>query len=263
MSAWYQKKIGGVLLDISGVLIDSGVAIPGSVEAVKRLRSAGLPVRFCTNDTTTVRIKFVEKLRKAGFELKEEEVFPPIPAVCKILQQRGLRPFLLCNDDCKPDFDCVDQTNPNCVVLGDADTHLTYDKMNKAFQLLKSLEKPIFFSLGKGKYDKEDGQYILDIGPFMKALEYACDIEAEVVGKPEPAFFNIPLQDMGVTPDMCVMVGDDIMGDVGGAQSTGMRGVLVRTGKYSPSDENHPSIKPDGIVDNLAQAVDLILSGQS
>ena len=30
----------------------------------------------------------------------------------------------------------------------------------------------------------------------------------------------------------CVMIGDDIVGDVGGAQTAGMRGVQVRTGKY-------------------------------
>ena len=60
-----------------------------------------------------------------------------------------------------------------------------------------------------------------------------------------------------------VMIGDDIVGDVGGAQKAGLRGVLVRTGKFQPSDENHPTVKPDAIVDNLSQAVDLILSKQS
>jgi ribonucleotide monophosphatase NagD (HAD superfamily) len=28
-------------------------------------------------------------------------------------------------------------------------------------------------------------------------LQYACDIEAEIVGKPSNAFFNAVLQDMG------------------------------------------------------------------
>ena len=34
-----------------------------------------------------------------------------------------------------------------------------------------------------------------------------------------------------VTPQV-VMIGDDVVSDVGGSQSAGMRGVLVRTGKY-------------------------------
>ncbi len=38
-----------------------------------------------------------------------------------------------------------------------------------------------------------------------------------------------------------------------------MRGVLVRTGKFRQQDENHPTIKPSGIVDNLAAAIETIL----
>lgn len=55
------------------------------------------------------------------------------------------------------------------------------------------------------------------------------------------------------------MVGDDLISDVGGAQNCGIRGVLVRTGKYRPSDEDHPEIKPYLIADNLSEAVDHIL----
>lgn len=40
------------------------------------------------------------------------------------------------------------------------------------------------------------------------------------------------LNDMHLRPDEVVMIGDDIVGDVGGAQSAGLRGILVRTGKY-------------------------------
>lgn len=58
-----------------------------------------------------------------------------------------------------------------------------------------------------------------------------------------------------------VMIGDDIIGDVKGAMDAGMRGVLVRTGKFRAAvDENHVSVKPSGIVDDLRAAVDMILS---
>ena len=32
------------------------------------------------------------------------------------------------------------------------------------------------------------------------------------------------------------MVGDDIRGDIGGAQQAGIAGILVRTGKFRPAD---------------------------
>ncbi|PKK28123.1 phospholysine phosphohistidine inorganic pyrophosphate phosphatase [Columba livia] len=107
------------------------------------------------------------------------------------------------------------------------------------------MEKPVLISLGRGRYYKETDGLKLDVGAYMKALEYACDIEAEV--------------EMGVPAQQAIMIGDDIVNDVGGAQRCGMRGVQVRTGKYRPSDENHPHVKPDAYVNNLAEAVDVIL----
>ena len=75
------------------------------------------------------------------------------------------------------------------------------------------------------------------------------------------------------------MVGDDVVSDVGGAQKAGIRGVLVRTGKFryslelrensSPQitcclragvDEPHHTVKPDLVVDNLAALIDTLLS---
>lgn len=94
----------------------------------------------------------------------------------------------------------------------------------------------------------------------MKALEYACDVQAEVVGKPSPEFFQSVLRDMNLQPHEVVMVGDDLVNDVGGAQRCGIKGVQVRTGKYRPSDEDHPSVKADAYVDDLAAAVDAILT---
>lgn len=93
----------------------------------------------------------------------------------------------------------------------------------------------------------------------MKALEYACGIKAEVVGKPSPEFFKSALQAIGVEAHQAIMIGDDIVGDVGGAQQCGMRALQVRTGKFRPGDEHHPEVQADGYVDNLAEAVDLLL----
>lgn len=79
------------------------------------------------------------------------------------------------------------------------------------------------------------------------------------MGKPSKEYFSFGLESLQLKPEEVVMIGDDISSDVGGAQQCGMRGVLVRTGKYRDSDENHP-VKPDAIVDNLLAAVDSILS---
>ncbi|XP_061763564.1 phospholysine phosphohistidine inorganic pyrophosphate phosphatase isoform X2 [Nerophis ophidion] len=259
----YARSSKGVILDMCGVLYDSGegdgVAIPGSVEAVKKLKASDLKLRFCTNETQASREKFVAKLQRLGFDISVAEVFSPAPAAVAVLRKRGLRPHLLVYDGLLPEFDSVDKSDPNCVVIGDAAQKFSYENLNEAFRVLIGLEKPLLFSLGKGKYYKETDGLKLDVGVYMKALEYACDVEAEVIGKPSAQFFQSVLDDMALQSHEVVMIGDDLVNDVGGAQQCGMKGVQVRTGKYRPSDENHPTVTADGTVDNLARAVDVIL----
>ncbi|XP_044301622.1 phospholysine phosphohistidine inorganic pyrophosphate phosphatase isoform X4 [Varanus komodoensis] len=266
MADWAKHLAGveGLLLDISGVLYDSGgegggVPIPGSIEAVKKIKASGLKLQFCTNETQTTRDKFVGKLQHLGFDILVNEVTAPAPAVCRILKQRNLRPHLLVHDDVVPEFADIDKSNPNCVVIGDAADNFSYKNLNDAFQVLISLENPILLSLGRGRYYKETDGLKLDVGAYMKALEYACDIEAEVVGKPAKMFFQSALTELGIEPHQAVMIGDDIVNDVGGAQHCGIRALQVRTGKYRPCDEQHPDVKADGYVNNLAEAVDVIL----
>ncbi len=49
--------------------------------------------------------------------------------------------------------------------------------------------------------------------------------------------------------------GDDIRGDVGGAYQAGIRGLLVRTGKFRPEDLDG-DVRPDGVLDSIADLPD-------
>ncbi|XP_043087205.1 phospholysine phosphohistidine inorganic pyrophosphate phosphatase isoform X2 [Puntigrus tetrazona] len=260
----WLRSVKGVILDMCGVLYDSGEgggqAIPGSVEAVRRLKDSGLTVRFCTNETQNTRERFVQKLCVMGFDLSVSHVFSPAPALIHTLRERQLRPHLLVHDDLIPEFDGVDMSSPNCVVIGDAADNFSYQNLNEAFRVLIGLENPLLFSLGQGRYYKETDGLKLDVGVFMKALEYACDVQAEVVGKPSADFFQTVLRDMKLQPHEVVMIGDDLLNDVGGAQRCGMKGLQVRTGKYRPSDERHPSVRADAYMDDLSAAVNAIMT---
>ncbi len=51
-------------------------------------------------------------------------------------------------------------------------------------------------------------------------------------------------------PDMVAMVGDDPELDVGGAQAAGLRGILVKTGRYRP--EVALPTRPDLVLESMA-----------
>lgn len=257
-----QKRINGVLLDITGVLKDGSSAIPGSIEAVNRLRKAGLPIKLLTNETQVTRSSLSLKLSNMGYCVTENDIIPPCPALVDLLRKEKLRPHLLVHPDVVSEFDGLEMEDPNCVVIGDAAENFSYENLNKAFRILINMDKPRLFSMGRGKYYKDNGDLVLDVGVFTTALEYATGVSAEVVGKPQYSFFQSALSAIGVKPEEAVMVGDDIESDVGGAQACGMAGILVRTGKFRPNDETHPRVKPDAIVDDLAEAVDIIVQSK-
>merc|ERR1719163_2226012 len=93
---WLTTGVRGVLLDIFGVLKDSTptgahVAIEGSIEAVTKLKNAGFPVRFCSNESQQSQTVVVDKLHSSGFTMiQPEEVFTPVPAMVNILKEQQL-----------------------------------------------------------------------------------------------------------------------------------------------------------------------------
>lgn len=55
------------------------------------------------------------------------------------------------------------------------------------------------------------------------------------------------------------MVGDDIEADIGGAVQAGMTTIQVKTGKFTSKDQNHPSIRPDHLIDSAADLPGMLL----
>jgi ribonucleotide monophosphatase NagD (HAD superfamily) len=89
------------------------------------------------------------------------------------------------------------------------------------------------------------------VAPFVAALEHATDRKALVFGKPAGAFFRAAAEKLRVPAGQIVMIGDDIQTDVAGAQQAGLKGVLVKTGKFRPSDLEG-QVKPDAVLGSIA-----------
>jgi phospholysine phosphohistidine inorganic pyrophosphate phosphatase len=71
------------------------------------------------------------------------------------------------------------------------------------------------------------------------------------MGKPSKLLFEQACQNLGAQAGKTLMVGDDIHTDVRGAQQAGLKGALVRTGKYRDKDLNEGVI-PDLVLDSFA-----------
>ena len=255
--------IDGLLLDIDGVLAVSWEALPGAVDALKRIREDGVPFRLITNTTTKTRADLLGTLREAGFDVSEDEIVTAVVATAGYLRAAhpGQRVFVLSDGDATADLvgvELVDVDDADVVVIGGACEDFTYTTMNRIFRRLMDgaslvgMHRNLFWKTGDG--------WELDGGAYIAGLEEAADTKATICGKPEKAYFDAALAALGMAADRAAMVGDDVVNDVLGAQAVGLTGILVRTGKYRPGDEHRDESRPDHVVESFAAVPELLRS---
>jgi HAD superfamily hydrolase (TIGR01458 family) len=250
----FLNGIRGFLIDLDGVLYTGDIPVPGADEAIHFLNENGYSYRFVSNTTRKCRRTIAERLGRMGLEIPEEYIFtPPIAAVAYMNKTGRHRFRLLVTGDVYRDFPrSYDDKNPDgtdFIVLGDAGDEITYANLNNAFRDLMGGAELV--ALENDRYWMEPDGLSLSAGPFVAALEYATGKKAVLMGKPSKEFFDLALGDMGIGPEHAVMIGDDILTDVGGAQAAGMRGVLVRTGKFREEIIRKAGIRPDLIINSI------------
>lgn len=249
----------GALLDLGGVVYIGDKLLPGAAEALGRLRDTGIAIRFLTNTTRQSHRKLLEKLQSMGLSVAEEELFTPALAARHVIEGQALSPHLLIHPDLAEDFAGLPTGGREAVVVGDCGDGFTYPALNAAFRALERDAE--FLALANNRSFRDaDGGLSLDAGPFVAALSFASRREPIVLGKPAAPFFLSALRSMDCTPQEAVMIGDDIESDVAGAMAVGLAGILVRTGKYAPGAESQIDPPPSAVADDLAAAVEWVVS---
>jgi phospholysine phosphohistidine inorganic pyrophosphate phosphatase len=250
--------VRGVLLDLDGVVYVGDSAVDGAADVVDWLRAQEIPYRFLTNTSSRPRRAVVDKLERLGITAAADDVLTPaVAAVAWLRDQARARPALFVPEGTAAEFADLDplpedaEDAAGAVVVGDLGEAWDFAVLNRAFRLLMSDSRPPLVALGMTRYWRADDGLRLDAGAFVRALEYAAGTDAVVLGKPDRAFYETALRGLGLPAGEVVMVGDDLRTDVEGAQRAGLAGVLVRTGKYSPSDLD-ADVSPDGVLDSIA-----------
>ena len=248
------ENVRGILIDIDGVLITGDSAISGAQEALDRIKTCGIPFRCVSNSTRRCRASIASRLHRLGIEIQENSIFTPSLAAAKYIKESGRhRVYLLTMRDIEKDFEGLEFGTAlpeiDYVVVGDAGDVLTYSSLTKAFRYC--LAGAEIIALEKDRYWMASDGLSLSAGPFVTALEYATGKTAMVVGKPSKTFFNLALLDMGIDASNAIMIGDDVFTDIDGAQNIGIRGVLVKTGKYHKEVLEKSGVQPSLILNSI------------
>jgi phospholysine phosphohistidine inorganic pyrophosphate phosphatase len=244
-----------ILFDMDGVLYNSEDPIEGAADALQWVRNQRIPHLFVTNTTSRGRDLLVEKLHRFGIAATPDHILTPCVAAVDRLRTGG-KVALFISPKTRSEFASLPllpddaETGADHVVIGDLGDGWNFPTLNRAFRLLQSNPDASLVALGGTKFWQAPDGLRLDAGPFVAALEYATGRKPIVYGKPAEPFFHAAARELGLPPEEILMIGDDIEVDVGGAQKAGLRGALVRTGKFRPADLTR-GIQPDFILDSV------------
>ncbi len=247
------RRIRGLLADMDGVWFVDDRPIPGAADALSALRARRVPLRIVTNTTTRTRAQLAARMQGMGLGVAEHEIVNSPAAAVLHLRARGVRRVrLVVGDAIAGEFaEFESSAAPEVIVMGDIGERWDYRLMSELFhQVLEGAE---IVALHKGRYWQVGDGLALDIGAFVAGLEYATGTTATVIGKPSPQMYRAALADLGLDAHEVVMIGDDIHHDVAGAQAAGIRGVLVKTGKYREDLVARSGVNPDLVIESIAE----------
>ena len=66
------------------------------------------------------------------------------------------------------------------------------------------------------------------------------------------------IEDMGVSKNEVVMIGDDIVSDIKGAKDFSIKTIQVKTGKYQETDSDNKFTQPDERIESIVDVVNLL-----
>jgi len=257
-----SSSIDALLIDLSGVLMDGNIPYLGAIDTLSKLLEAEFPFLILTNKTMGPRSEVVSDFRRAGLELSIDLIQAPPAAAAHWLRQQGqvtVAPIVLPNT--LSEFEQLSllpedaEQGADYLVLGDLGGQWTYRKLVRAFRLL--LNGAQLIALGMGRFWPSADGLRPGTGAFASGLAFACSKDPIVIGKPSSEYFQIAIEQLGLSPQRIAMVGDDIVSDVGAAQQSGLKGVLVQTGKFRPQDLGQ-DIKPDWVLSDITQVLPLL-----
>ena len=247
-------KPSGVLFDLDGVIFQGERLIPGAEDIIHKLQAVNIPYRFITNTTRMTKNNLVNMLGKIGFSVTPEEIFAAPHAAVEYCKLKGYKhiSLIIPDEEMKEDFSffqLVDE-KPEAIVVGDMGKLFTFELLNCLF--LNIINGAELIAMHKNRYWNSADGLTLDLGAFISALEYASGKSAIVVGKPNPNLFKLAVHNWGLSEKSIYVVGDDLDADIMGAHNAGMKSVLVKTGKFREENLKRSEIKPDHIINSVA-----------
>ena len=258
MGSGLDKSLDGieaVFLDLDGTIYLGDSLIEGSSQFLLRLEEKGVMRFFLSNNSSKSVDQYLQKLRGMGIVSEEGEILLSSHDLISWLTNkgvtdtylvgtRGLRDMLE-----KSGFTTTSDT-PEYVVLG-YDTEINYEKLATASIHLHN-GIPMVASHPDMVCPSPDGG-LPDTGAYMALFEATTGVRPEhVCGKPNRGMILHKIEQLGLDPANCAMVGDRLYTDMEMAERAGVHGILVLSGEATMDDLEGSNLNPSLVVDSVS-----------
>ncbi|MDP7002191.1 MAG: HAD-IIA family hydrolase [Candidatus Thalassarchaeaceae archaeon] len=247
-----------VFLDLDGTMYLGEGVIEGALDFLERLDQKGIRRFFLSNNSSKSVGQYLEKLRVLGIKAQEGEVLLSTHDLLSWLSTEGVnKAYLVGTEGMRGMLEAAgistDSTDPEYVILG-YDTEVTYEKLATAsVHLHRGI--PMVASHPDLVCPSPDGG-LPDTGAYMALFEATTGVKpVHVCGKPNRGMIMHKIEELGVSPSSCAMVGDRLYTDMEMAERAGVHGILVLSGEATRSDLDESGVSPSLVVDSVSSLV--------
>jgi 4-nitrophenyl phosphatase len=255
-----------VLLDLDGTVYHEQQPLPGAKELVRRLSEQRINYA-CISNSTSSPMRVTQRLAEMQMEIDLDRIFTAAAAAANYVIARFKteanpkpRVYNLATEGIQDMLDgLVDwvqtEAEPcDAIIVGaPANSHATFDRQRVALHLLR--KGATLVGICSDRIYPSDRGLEFGSGALTWLLAYAAAVEPVFCGKPQEIFFTELCRRLGVQPEACLLVGDNIESDILGGKAVGMRTILTLTGVSQRRDlKDLPSeVQPDLIVEDLTE----------
>ena len=258
MESELDKSLDGVaaiFLDLDGTIYLGDSLIEGASEFLNRLEQRGIRRFFLSNNSSKSVGQYLEKLGGLGIDAHEEEVLLSTHDLIAWLTDKGVADtFLVGTEGMRAMLEesgvSTASTDPEFVVLG-YDTEINYEKLATASMHLHS-GVPMVASHPDMVCPSPDGG-LPDTGAYMALFEATTGVRpSHICGKPNKGMILHKIDELGLDPSNCAMVGDRLYTDMEMADRAGVQGILVLSGEATREDLEESGLNPSLVVDSVS-----------
>ena len=249
----------GFVFDFDGVLWLGNKLVPGADRVVNMIRESGKKIVFLTNNASRSREDYVVKLEGFGIEAFSQEVVTSGSIAGEhILNAFGpSRIYVVGMSGLVSELSGfghrVVEKDPGFVVVG-MDESFSYEKLEKAFHFVH-YDGARLIAANDDRVAVRDDFLVPVAGSILSSIEVACNVKAEVMGKPYKPSIEVVASKLDLKPESVLVVGDSLSSDIAFGAGAGFKTCLVLSGVDGEKDLASSDVNPDFVLSDVSKLI--------